>query len=297
MGQPMNPAAPIRQKPWDWRAASNFVGASGSGALASVALARGFGTPAGESETAGLALGLLMIAIGLVSVWMEIGHPWRALNVLRHPQRSWMSREAWVAMVLFSAGALALWSDNIVVIAVTAALGLAFVYCQGRILAAAKGIPAWREPKIVGLIVATGLAEGTGVFAIIAATTGPIPSWLPLVLISLLGWRAIAFQRYHRALRRSGAPAATLETLGRFSGPFLFVGGIAAAMLAIAALLGPAAGWLLAVSGLTAFVAGATFKYLLIVRAAFTQGFALTELPTRGAAPPGSAIKPGWRLP
>jgi phenylacetyl-CoA:acceptor oxidoreductase subunit 2 len=30
-----------------------------------------------------------------------------------------------------------------------ALLGVLFLYCQGRILQAAKGIPAWREPKIV----------------------------------------------------------------------------------------------------------------------------------------------------
>lgn len=294
----MNPAAPARQRLWDWRATSNFIGGSGGGVLVCVALARGFGVPSGETETAGLALGLLVIALGLLSVWLEIGRPWRALNVLRQPRRSWMSREAWVAMALFVAGAFALWFDSSLTIAVTAALGLAFVYCQARILAAAKGIPAWREPRIVALVIATGLAEGAGLFAVVAAITGPIPSWLPLVLILLLGWRGIAFRRYYRALCRSGAPARTLETLGRFAGPLLLWGGIVAAVLAAAALLhGPAAGWLLAVSGLGAFIAGATFKYILVVRAAFNQGFALAHLPTRGAGVPGSATKPGWRLP
>ena len=41
-----------------------------------------------------------------------------------------------------------------------AALALAFIYCQARMLQAAKGIPAWREPLLVPLMVVTGLAEG-----------------------------------------------------------------------------------------------------------------------------------------
>ncbi len=41
-------------------------------------------------------------------------------------------------------------------------LALVFVYCQGRMLQAARGIPAWREPLLVPLIVVTGLAEGAG---------------------------------------------------------------------------------------------------------------------------------------
>jgi hypothetical protein len=50
---------------------------------------------------------------------------------------------------------------------------LAFVYCQARILQAATGIPAWREPLIVPLIVATGLAEGAGLWMLLALAIDP----------------------------------------------------------------------------------------------------------------------------
>ena len=40
-------------------------------------------------------------------------------------------------------------------------------------LQAAKGIPAWREPLTVPLIVATGLAEGGGLWLLLAAASGP----------------------------------------------------------------------------------------------------------------------------
>ena len=61
---------------------------------------------------------------------------------------------------------------------VAALLAAIFVYCQGRMLQAAKGIPAWREPLLVPLIVATGLAEGGGLLLLLAesgaATARPL---------------------------------------------------------------------------------------------------------------------------
>jgi phenylacetyl-CoA:acceptor oxidoreductase subunit 2 len=61
-----------------------------------------------------------------------------------------------------------------------------------------------------------------------------------------------------------------------------------AAPLALAALVASGAapgGWdaiLLAVAGLAVALTGEHFKYTLITRAAFNQGFALARLPVRG---------------
>ncbi len=294
----MSQAAPARQRRWDWRAAGNFVGGSGAGVLVCAALARALGAPAGRAPTVAVALGLIIIAAGLTSVWLEIGRPLRALNVFRQPRQSWMTRESWVATALFAAGAASLWSGSTTALMAAAALGLGFLYCQGRILAAAKGIPAWREPRIVPLILATGLAEGTGLFALVAVANGPVPAWLPLALIVLPLCRGIAFQRYHKALRRSGAPTATFAVLDRAARPFLLYAVALPAALAILSFLpDPAGAWLIALAGAAAFVGGAAFKYTLVVHAAFDQGFALPHLPTRGAGLAGAATKPGWRMP
>jgi DMSO reductase anchor subunit len=56
----------------------------------------------------------------------------------------------------------AVWFGGGVFVGMAALLGVLFLYCQGRILQASKGIPAWREPKIVPLILATGFVEGAG---------------------------------------------------------------------------------------------------------------------------------------
>ena len=294
----MNQAAPARQRRWDWRAAGNFIGGSGAGVLVGAALARAVGAPAGRAPTVAVALGLIVIAAGLTSVWLEIGRPLRALNVFRQPRQSWMTRESWVAAALFVTAAAGLWSGSTTTLVAAAVLGLGFLYCQGRILAAAKGIPAWREPRIVPFILATGIAEGTGLFALVTVASGPVPAWLPLVLIVLPLCRGGAFQRYHRALRRSGAPTATLAVLDHAARPFLLYAVALPAALAILSFVpGPAGVWLVALSGVTAFVGGAAFKYTLVVHAAFDQGFALPHLPTRGASLAGAATKPGWRMP
>ena len=173
---------PWQQQSWDGRAAANFMGGgAGSGLLVFAALAGG--------PRWLLLAGAALVALGLLSVFLEIGRPLRAMNVIRHPGRSWMSREALVAPLLFGAvavawfgGARAAW-----LVVLPALAAAAFVYCQARMLQAAKGIPAWREPLTVPLIVATGLAEGGGLWLLLAAAAGPAPAlpWLAFALALL----------------------------------------------------------------------------------------------------------------
>ena len=48
--------------------------------------------------------GLALVGLGLFCVWLEIGRPLRALHVFFNPRTSWMTREAFVATLLFPAG-------------------------------------------------------------------------------------------------------------------------------------------------------------------------------------------------
>src|SRR5450631_3526182 len=147
--------APWQQTNWDWRAAGNFIcGGAGAGLIVLAALSGAVEPAFTKLVLAGLAL----VGLGLFCVWLEIGRPLRALHVFFNPRTSWMSREAIVATLLMPVAHVAAtglpgfeW--------LAAALALAFVYCQSRILNAAKGIPTWREPLLVPLIVLTGLAE------------------------------------------------------------------------------------------------------------------------------------------
>ena len=155
---------PWQQQSWDARAAANFMaGGAGAGLIVFTAFAGG--------PRWAFAVGAALVGLGLLSVALEMGRPLRALNVYRHPQRSWMSREAMAALALFAAAAAA-WAGMTLAGTVAAAVALVFVYCQGRMLQAAKGIPAWREPLIVPLIMTTGLAEGGGLHLFLAAPPG-----------------------------------------------------------------------------------------------------------------------------
>ena len=160
---------PALQTHWDWRAAANFIcGGAGCGLFAFAVAAALAGSPA---ALLGLPA-LVLVGVGLCMVWLEIGRPWRFLHVVFHPQSSWMTREAMVAVLFFALAPPSLWIGDGVLVAAAAIAALAFLYCQGRILKAAKGIPAWRSPQIVSLIVSTGLAEGAGL-ALMAAALVP----------------------------------------------------------------------------------------------------------------------------
>ena len=154
------------QPHWDWRAAANFMcGGAGAGLV----LFTLFAKPAAAAATPWLlAAGLGLVGLGLFFVWLEIGRPWRALNVFVNVRRSWMSREAWVAVLLFLLGGGLLlgmhwraWP--------TAVAAAAFLYCQARILGEARAIPAWRDALTPPLLIATGLTEGAGLFWLLAA--------------------------------------------------------------------------------------------------------------------------------
>lgn len=270
---------PRQQANWDWRAACNFIaGGTGGSLLLWVALDALHGGDVRPLIGAGLAL----IGFGLACVWFEIGRPWRALNTFRHFSSSWMAREASVAALLFVSGFLALWSGRSVLTGTTGLLGLAFLYAQARILAANKGIPAWRHSRCLQLMVVTGLTEGLSLL-VCADWLYPQPLFADYLLALFAGLRLIAWRRYLSALVKDGAPAGSIKALRKIDAEFLWVGSAIPAMLALlAGMTGAAAPAV--VAGALAAVMGWRFKYTLICRAAFTQGFTLPKRPVRGSA-------------
>jgi phenylacetyl-CoA:acceptor oxidoreductase 26-kDa subunit len=100
-----------------------------------------------------------------------------------------------------------------------------------------------------------------------------------LVLARWVLWRAWRRRLDATADRRA---LAALDAAGR---GVQWLGGALPLVLALLALGGaPAASVLLAAAGLCAAGAGAFFKFTLITRAAYNQGFALQRLPVRGVA-------------
>ena len=276
---------PWHQTAWDRRAAGNFIGGgAGSGLIVFAALSCALGRPLPAAFAGGAAL----VALGLLSVWFEIGRPLRALNVYLNPRRSWMSREAIVgALLLPSAAAAALGVSPAPALA--AILAVAFVYAQARMLNAARGIPAWRLPQLVPLVIGTGLAEGGGLFLLLSSLLGR-SSLAPTLLAALLiGARWILWRRYRARLTAAPRAAAALDAVAswlRWIGtlaPLALIGvALALALGGVDATGAGLAGAAAALAGIGALLAGAGLKLVLITRAGFNQGFALSRLPVRG---------------
>ncbi|OFZ88302.1 MAG: hypothetical protein A2V78_00545 [Betaproteobacteria bacterium RBG_16_64_18] len=271
----MNRFGAVLQTNWDWRAAGNFIfGGTGSGLLVAAAIA-------GPSIAIVPGLtALALIGAGLALVWLEIGRPWRGFNVFFHPRTSWMTREAMAASVTLALGVASLVLQNPAVMAAAGATALGFLYCQGRMLQAAKGIPAWREPAIVPLVVATGLAEGVSLYLVLAAISGAPAAWAAsTALVALLALRAAAWHGYRLKLAASAAPQQGLEALRAISMGFLGAGNLLPAALLATGLVVPAAGVpCVALAGIVAIWGGWQLKFHVITRAAQVQGYAIGKL-------------------
>lgn len=293
----MNRIAPWGQTAWDWRAAGNFIGGgtgTGLAICAAAASVAGFGVP-----RIAFLVAALFIAAGLGCVALEIGRPLRFLRVIAHPQTSWMSREALVAPLLLLALVATAWLRRSELAALAGLLGAAMLYCQARMLETLKGIPAWREPLIVPLIVTTGLAEGAGAFA--ALVPGANVVFAALLLIALVAARAVAWRAYRNVFTHRPAPLGTLKALAQVDRPMLVLGTLlpvafAAAALGVALILA-APGYATlpaAAAGACALAGGWLCKFVLVTRAGFTQAFALPNFPVRGAGVGGPGARPGW---
>ncbi len=272
---------PWVQKSWDARAAGNFMfGGSGAGLIAFTALS---GWQGGVATALWLA-GMAMVCTGLALVWLEIGRPWRALNVFINPRTSWMSRESYLALALLLLALLAVLGVAAYA-RLAALLALGFIYCQARILRQARGIVAWREPMTTPLVLLTGLAEGGGLFcAARALAQGSRPAALIGFAAVLLARTLLVRVRRQRVASQWGTrPQRVLDAT---TGPLWHWGGLLPLALLAAAMLLPTDGAaqlaLLALAGVLAAASGLWFKYLLVTRAAYNQGFALTQLPVRG---------------
>lgn len=273
---------PWQQSFWDWRAAGNFIcGGAGASLIAFTVLAGA----TGPAATLLLLAGLGLVGLGLLCVWLEIGRPMRALNVFFNPRTSWMSREALVSVLLFGLGlGLAAGVRGWGLPAALAALG--FLYCQARIVQAARGIPAWREPLTVPLLVATGLAEGAGLFWLATAWQGRTGAMLAVLFGALVIARWLLWRAWRQRIAATAA-AGALAAIDRNGASLQWVGSaLPLALIALPAMGVLGGGWgalLMAAAGALVAATGARFKYTLITRASFNQGFSLKRLPVRGA--------------
>jgi len=266
------------QDNWDWRAAGNFMfGGTGSSLLLMTALSS---YPDNPPLPLGLAA-LAFVGAGLGLVWLEIGRPWRFINVYFHPQTSWMTREAFVALVVFGLALVGILLQIPIVLAVAGFMALVFLYCQARILHMSKGIPAWRNPAIIPLIIATGLTEGTGFLAIILALVATLPGWAAYWLLLLIVARTWAWFNYRSRLAQadSGAAPATLKLLSNINAAVVGAGNVLPALLILVAFtLQDRAAQFTALAAALAVLSGWHMKFSIVVRASQVQGYGVGKL-------------------
>ena len=262
------------QTHWDWRAAANFMcGGTGSALVMIMTI---FALPDSPPSILG-AIAVVLIGFGLLMVWLEIGRPWRFLHVFFHPQTSWMSREASVAVVLLPIALLGVSLKSQMLLGIAALFGLVFLYCQGRILKAARGIPAWREPAIVPLLMSTGLLEATALTLMILHLSGRAQNWMIFVFLLLVVARLWVWLAYRDGLMRAAAPPQCLRVVAKLHREFIIVGAILPGLFAVLPALGTFK-WGLYLACLCALGAGWWLKFTLVVRAAYKQGYGIGKL-------------------
>ncbi len=272
---------PWKQQHWDERAATNFTAGGIGGGLVVVNALFALG---GDPSAAALIVGLVVMAIGLTTVWFEIGRPLRAMNVYINLRQSWMTREAYVAGATFAFGALAWWTGTAALYVAAGVTAAVFVYCQARMLRRSVGIPAWREPALLRFILATSLVEGLalGLILRLVLTGGaPVaPSW-GLALALATAARHLAWRRYRVRVDAALVPAARRALAAAH--PLAWIYGTVVPIVLAGSAAWPAYQTIpLTMAALLALYAGARLKWVVLTRADYNQGFGLPHLPVRG---------------
>jgi len=286
MSDPANPLVGARQMFWDYRAAMNFImGGMSSGLVVMATIghfAAGLSTEAllYFNVAAGIGMG-----IGLFFVFLEIGRKMRFWRALMRPQSSWMTRETYAVAVFYPALLADLLWPGAALHLVVALSALAFLYCQARILHAAKGIPAWRVGLMPTMLVMTGLLEGVGLLGIAKG----VASWqfeASMVFIATGGvllafGNMLIWRSYLAFAQRDGVPPLARAELQKLTPALRLVGHVAPMFLfALAAAFSQS---LFIIAGLAAVSGGAMWKFTVITRACHQQGFAMPKMPQRGS--------------
>ncbi len=285
---PANALVGAPQTVWDFRAAMNFsLGGMSSGLAVVAGLAHASGFLTAEALLMLYVAAAIGMAIGLTFVFFEIGRKHRFLNVLRRPHTSWMTRETYVVAAMYPTLLVdLLWPSGLMhgLFALEAA---AFLLCQAMILPTGKGIPAWRAPLMPWMLGATGLLEGAGLLAVGAALSAAMAGAADFAASAGLGLGAVSgvlWFAYRKGARRCGIAVLARRELDRINA-LMHLGGHVAPILLFAAFLGiePRMPILLALGGAAAVAGGVLWKFTVITRACHQQGFALPNLPRRGA--------------
>ena len=185
-----------------------------------VFLGAGFVQPAGAAAFGLWALGYGLAVGGLLAATFHLGNPQRALLAFTQWRTSWLSREAWaavLALLLLAPVALSDWLGlglprGIGILG--AALSLLTVLCTAMIYAQIRAVPRWNHVSVPVVFVLFSLAGG----AILAGAVGPA-----LVLLVLSGGAILwHWQVGDGAFARAGSTMETATGLGQIGAVEVF---------------------------------------------------------------------------
>ncbi len=178
----------------------------------------------------GLAAALALLAGGLASSFLHLGHPLRAWRAAAMWRTSWLSREV-IVLPAFMA-LLALWwalvwrgAPMALLLALPAlaiAGALLLWFCTAMIYACIRFIQEWAHPLTVLNYVLIGLSSGLVLAAALAVTRGETPlaaslAWPALLATAAAGVGRLASFRRNAALR----PRSTLQSATGIRAPRL----------------------------------------------------------------------------
>jgi polysulfide reductase chain C len=127
-------------------------------------------------------LGVVCVVIGGVVHLGFLGHPFRAMAMMRRPQSSWISRGLWFMAVFVPSSVLyvvalygaydtsSVFARVMLVLSLVGTVGI-FLY-KGFVYAVAKAVPLWHSPLLPLIYIAIGLRGGAAV-ALIAIPWTP----------------------------------------------------------------------------------------------------------------------------
>ncbi|HET7845281.1 MAG TPA: DmsC/YnfH family molybdoenzyme membrane anchor subunit [Xanthomonadales bacterium] len=209
------------------------LASAGLGALAWLGLDLAFATGVVAPRRVAVVLfaGLLLLAAGLLASTWHLGVKSRAWRAFTQWRSSWLSREAWLSLLVFvPAGMLFLhavgMADGVPVRALgatLAVLAIATLYATTRIYTTLKAIPAWVDEHVTPTFIALGFAAG-GCW-LLALASAPTKSTMCTGLVAVTWIVAIARKvMYWKSIDRKPLPSTreSATGLGRYGNVSVF---------------------------------------------------------------------------
>ena len=296
LSDPSNPLVGRLQTFWDWRAAMNWIfGGISSGAAVAAWLASITGMlPADRVPAVQLGAALLM-ALGLFFVFLKIGRKLRFWRAVSRPQTSWMTREIYAVALFYPAVLANLIWPGAGMSMLAGIFAFAFLFCQAKILHLARGISAWRVALVPWMIIASGLLEGLGLLTLITLWTngyGTASPPLALAGLALVALNAALWAAYRAGAAKNGVVPLSRRLIDRISLPLQLAGHAFPAAMFVLALASPdIARVCLGAGSMAALAGGAYWKFMLVARGGYQQGFSMPMLPQRGSGTRAAPVR------